>query len=404
MIDTRKSFTISTSAMATKAGGIVLGQGPKGSTSLLLFPNHLTDTWEFALGNPGAARWPYDTTAQTNSATRIAFGTWTRLTAVYDHTTGQMRLYVNGTLAGTGHHSASAGPAPAGPLTLGRYDEGDATSGLTGGISNPAVYPYAASVTAPEAAGPVNLTAAAGNCADNDGNSADDGNRIQIAGCNGTDAQKVQIRDDGTIRTHGACLNATAAGTANTTPIELRACDGNAPSQKFLPRADGTIHNPVSGRCLDLGNYDTTPGRQLWLYDWNASAAQRWSVPILGTAPLPVPVPQHPHHRTEAAPPHRVGGLRRVRQTPGPRGGAQSLEGGHRHLRVVRTPGLRAALGVRARVATVCGRSFPAGRDAALNSHVLPASVRSRSASGGILRSVHVHVVFDPAPGGGGRA
>ncbi|MFC9824833.1 ricin-type beta-trefoil lectin domain protein [Streptomyces erythrochromogenes] len=74
-------------------------------------------------------------------------------------------------------------------------------------------------------------------------------------------------------------------------PVELRACDGSAPSQKFLPRADGTIHNPVSGRCLDLGNADTTPGRQLWLWDCSGSAAQRWSVPVLGTAPLPVPVP-----------------------------------------------------------------------------------------------------------------
>ncbi|MGW9068967.1 ricin-type beta-trefoil lectin domain protein [Streptomyces yangpuensis] len=291
VIDTRKSFTISTSVMAAKAGGVVLGQGPKGSTALLLFPNHRTNTWEFALGNPSAAGWPYDTTAQTNSAARIAYGTWTRLTTVYDHTTGQMRLYVNGTLAGTGHHNASAGPAPTGPLTLGRYEEGDATSGLTGGISNPAVYPYAASVTATEAVGPIKLTAAAGNCVDNDGNSTDDGNRIQIAGCNGTDAQKFQVRDDGTVRTRGGCLNATAAGTANTTPIELRACDGSAPSQKFLPRADGTIHNPASGRCLDLGNADTTPGRQLWLWDCTGSAAQRWSVPILGTAPLPVPVP-----------------------------------------------------------------------------------------------------------------
>ncbi|MEU6900144.1 RICIN domain-containing protein [Streptomyces virginiae] len=69
----------------------------------------------------------------------------------------------------------------------------------------------------------------------------------------------------------------------------LRACDGSAPSQKFLPRADGTIYNPVSGRCLDLGNADTTPGRQLWLWDCSGSDAQRWSVPVLGTAPLPVP-------------------------------------------------------------------------------------------------------------------
>ncbi|WP_338709627.1 ricin-type beta-trefoil lectin domain protein [Streptomyces virginiae] len=290
VIDTRKSFTISMSVMATEAGGVAVAQGPKGSTSLLLFPNGRTNTWELALGNPNAAGWPYDTTAQTNSAARIAFGTWTRLTAVYDHTTGQMRLYVNGTLAGTGHHDASAGPAPTGPLTLGRYEEGDAVSRLTGGISNPAVYPYAASVTATEAVSPISLAAVAGQCVENDGNSPDDGSRIQIAGCNGTDAQKFRIRDDGTIRTHGACLNATAAGTANTTPVELRTCDGSAPNQKFLPRADGTVYNPVSGRCLDLGNADTTPGRQLWLWDCSGSTAQRWSIPVLGTAPLPVPV------------------------------------------------------------------------------------------------------------------
>ncbi|MEU3670030.1 LamG-like jellyroll fold domain-containing protein [Streptomyces virginiae] len=101
--------------VGTKVGGVVLGQGAKGNTSLLVFPNHGTDTWEFGLANPNAVSWPYDTTAQTNSAARIAFGTWTRLAAVYDHTTGQMRLYVNGALAGNGHHSASAGPAPAAP-------------------------------------------------------------------------------------------------------------------------------------------------------------------------------------------------------------------------------------------------------------------------------------------------
>lgn len=125
--------------------------------------------------------------------------------------------------------------------------------------------------------------------------------------------------------------------------------------------------------------------------------------------------PSSAGHRSPSPPPDTPTTARRPSPPPGrrppppswppvARARAQSLEGGHRHLRVVRTPGLRAALGVRAGVATVCGRSFPAGRDAALNSHVLPASVRSRSASGGILRSVHVHVVFDPAPGGGGRA
>ncbi|WP_374776441.1 ricin-type beta-trefoil lectin domain protein [Streptomyces sp. NBC_01310] len=293
VIDTRKSFTISTTALVTKAGGVVLSQDLTRGSSLLLFPNHHKNTWEFSLANADADGMPYDTTTETNTAVGIAFNTWTQLTAVYDHTTGQMRLYVNGTLAATGHHSASTSPAPVGPLTLGRFKQAAAyaPSGLTGGISNLAVYPYAASVTAPETAGTINLTAAAGNCVDNNGNNSDDGNRIQIAGCNGTDAQKFQIRNDGTIRTHGKCLNATAAGTANTTLIELRSCDSSAPSQQFLPRADGSIHNPVSGRCLDLGNYDTTPGTPLWLYDCNRSPAQSWTIPTLGTAPLPVPTP-----------------------------------------------------------------------------------------------------------------
>ncbi|MFD9366816.1 ricin-type beta-trefoil lectin domain protein [Streptomyces sp. NPDC060020] len=295
VIDTRKSFTISTVAKADQAGGVVLSQDLNRNSSLLLYPDHKLNVWRFGLANTDAdtGAWPYDQTDESNSTATLALGAWTRLTAVYDHTTGQMRLYVNGTLAGTGRHSAATSPAPVGPLTLGRFREAGAPtpSGFTGGISNPAVYPYAASVTATEAVSPVNLSAAAGNCVDNDGNSPDDGNKIQIAGCNGTDAQKFQVRNDGTIRTHGKCLNATAAGTANTTPIELRTCDSSAPSQQFLPRADGGIHNPASGRCLDLGGFNTTPGTQLWLYDCNSSPAQRWTIPTLGTAPLPIPSP-----------------------------------------------------------------------------------------------------------------
>ncbi|WP_404954944.1 ricin-type beta-trefoil lectin domain protein [Streptomyces sp. 147326] len=299
VIDTRKSFTISTMAKADQAGGVVLSQDLNRNSSLLLYPDHHLNVWRFGLANADTATatdtgvWPYDLTDESNSTARLVPGAWTQLTAVYDHTTGHMRLYVNGTLAATGRHSASTSPAPVGPLTLGRFKDAGAyaPSGLTGGISSLAVYPYAASVTATEAVGPINLSAAAGNCVDNDGNSPDDGNKIQIAGCNGTDAQKFQVRNDGTIRTHGKCLNATAAGTANATLIELRTCDSSAPSQQFLPRADGGVHHPASGRCLDLGSFNTTPGTQLWLYDCNSSPAQRWTIPTLGTAPLPFPGP-----------------------------------------------------------------------------------------------------------------
>lgn len=296
VIDTLKSFTVSTWAKADQTGSVVLSQDGSQFSSLLLYPDHHDNVWRFALANAESDDWPYDMTTDTNSTARVAPGTWTRLTAVYDANTSLMRLYVNGTLAGTGHHKASGSPAPTGPLAMGHFkaNGAQAPGGFTGGISNVATYPYAASVTAPEAAGPIALTAAGTNCVDNDEDLDDDGNKIQITACNDTDAQQFQIRNDGTIRTHGKCLNAAGAGTANTTLIELRTCDASSESQRFLPRANGALYNPVSGRCIDLGNFDTSPGHQLWLFDCNGSPAQTWTIPHLGTAPLPVPVPSLP--------------------------------------------------------------------------------------------------------------
>ncbi|MCX5302565.1 ricin-type beta-trefoil lectin domain protein [Streptomyces sp. NBC_00160] len=292
VIDTRKSFTISTWVKANALGGVVLSQDLANNSSLLLFPNNTKKVWQFSLANNDTGSWPYDETNQVNSAGTITLNTWQQLTAVYDETTGLMRLYVNGTLAATGHHKASTSPAPAGPFRLGRFKDYGAypDSPFKGGISNLAVYPYAAPVTAPQTTGPIHLTQSAANCVDNDVNRLEDGNRIQIAGCNGTAAQQFQVHNDGTIRNQGMCLNAANSDVVNGTPIELRTCAGVG-SQQFLPRADGGIYHPASGRCLDLGRFDTTPGTQLGLWDCNPSPAQRWTVPALGTAPLPVPTP-----------------------------------------------------------------------------------------------------------------
>ncbi|MEW2135278.1 LamG-like jellyroll fold domain-containing protein [Streptomyces sp. NPDC005409] len=293
VIDPRKSFTISTWVRVTELGGAVLSQDLGNNSSLLLFPNHNKKVWQFSIANGDTNPWPYDETDEVNSASAITLNAWQQLTAVYDETTGLMRLYVNGTLAGTGHHKASTSPAPVGPFQLGRFKDSGAyaASPFSGGISNLAVYPYAAPVTAPQAAGPIHLTQAAAHCVDNDFNRLVDGNKIQIAGCNGTAAQQFQVANDGTVRNQGMCLNASNGGVANGTLIELRTCDGSAGSQQFLPRADGGIYHPASGRCLDLGSFNTTPGTPLGLWDCNPSPAQRWTVPLLGTAPLPLPTP-----------------------------------------------------------------------------------------------------------------
>ncbi|MHC6630502.1 ricin-type beta-trefoil lectin domain protein [Streptomyces globosus] len=292
VVDTRKSFTISTWAKADASAGVIASQDGNRTSSFLLYPDRTSGRWHFALAWADDNGWPFDYTSTTNEAARFTPGVWTRLTAVYDAGTGRMSLYVNGVLAGSGHHRASTSPAPSGPLVLGRFKADGASHDhlKAGGLSNFAVYAHAAPPTAPDAASPISLTGAPSNCVDNDQNRTEDGNKIQIAACNGTDAQRFQVRGDGTIRNQDTwCLNAANAGTANTTPVELSTCDSGAPSQRFLPRADGNVHHPASGRCLDLGNMNTTPGTRLWLFDCNSGAAQRWTVPALSTAPLPVP-------------------------------------------------------------------------------------------------------------------
>ncbi|MGP3683944.1 LamG-like jellyroll fold domain-containing protein [Streptomyces sp. IBSNAI002] len=301
-VDTTKSFTISAWAKAdTAEGGVVVSQDGTRSSAFYLFADPNGQAWRFAIARGDVDGLDYDwTDLAENSTARFTPGAWTRLSAVYDATTGLMRLYVNGTLAGTGHHTAALSQAPTGPLVMGRYKKDGQPAHLTdkgfsGGVSNLAVYPYAESLTAPSTSSPIHLAGAAAHCIDNDYGRDTDGNKIQIAGCNGTSAQQFQIRNDGTIQTNGKCLNAAGSGTANTTLIELRSCDSSA-GQKFFPRANGALYNPASGRCIDLGNYDTTPGHQLWLFDCNRSPAQTWTIPSLGTAllPLPVPVPGLP--------------------------------------------------------------------------------------------------------------
>ncbi|MEV7526393.1 ricin-type beta-trefoil lectin domain protein [Streptomyces sp. NPDC091371] len=293
-IDTRKSFTISALAKVDGDGGLVLSQDGTTSSAFTLYAD--TDgLWKFALARGDSNGWEYDWTYHGgNSAARVQKGEWTRLTAVYNADTGQMNLYANGALAASGHHQASSSPAPVGPLVLGRYKvngQPDAFGGFTGGVSNLAVYPYAAAPVAPGATGPITLTAEGGKCIDNDQSGTADGNKIQLWDCNGSSAQTLEVRGDGSIRVQGKCLDAMNAGTVDGTLIHLVTCKGN-PAQQFHPRADGSIYNPVSGRCLDLNGARTDSGTQLWLWGCNGSNTQRWTVAALTTAPLPVPDPR----------------------------------------------------------------------------------------------------------------
>ncbi|HKT04555.1 MAG TPA: ricin-type beta-trefoil lectin domain protein [Rugosimonospora sp.] len=81
-----------------------------------------------------------------------------------------------------------------------------------------------------------------GQCLDNNSSVTDNGNPIQLWECDQTSAQVWTVAS-GQFMVQGKCL--TVSGTAGV----LWACDGSA-TQRWQAGADGTVRNPMTGRCL----------------------------------------------------------------------------------------------------------------------------------------------------------
>ncbi|GHI41675.1 RICIN domain-containing protein [Streptomyces violascens] len=309
VVDTRNSFTISTWVKASGAGGVIVSQDNTTAqqSDFLLYPDPDGSTWRFALTNRTkvTSSWQYDNTDAINAQARINPNVWTKLTAVYNADTGRMSLYANGVLVGSGSHSKTNSPAPTGPLVFGRYQAKGApnpmSTGLYGGVSNLAVYPYAASLTAPDARGPVTVTSSANTCIDTDNGQTTDGTRVQIYTCNETAAQQLELRDDNTLRVQGKCVETVNSGTANGTLLQLMTCKGTA-NQQWQARADGSYLNASAQRCIDRNNNSLANKTQLQLWDCKSIDAQTWTTPSLGTAALPAPAPLPDNKKTPTLP------------------------------------------------------------------------------------------------------
>ncbi|MER5863541.1 ricin-type beta-trefoil lectin domain protein [Kitasatospora sp. NPDC002040] len=287
VVDTRQSFTISTWANPDEAGGILVSQDTTHASSFMLW-NEGTGTaklWRFALANADNDLWPYDFTQTVNSSAFTPAGKWAQLTASYNAATGQMSLYVNGTLAASGYHNAATSPAPSGNLVMGRYRNASAPSPtFKGSISNLAVYSGASATAASTTA---IRHAASNNCLDVPGNDTSQG--VWLYTCNTSPAQQFTLNPaTATISAGGKCLDINGGGTANGTGVSLWTCTPGAWNQTWLPRADSSLYNPVSGRCLDLPSNNTTNGTRLTIYDCNNTPAQTWSLPTTTTPALPV--------------------------------------------------------------------------------------------------------------------
>ncbi|MGC5224456.1 ricin-type beta-trefoil lectin domain protein [Micromonospora sp. DT81.3] len=125
---------------------------------------------------------------------------------------------------------------------------------------------------------PQAITGVGGKCVDVDNGSSANGTKVQLWDCASFNAaqQTFVPRSDGTLRTLGKCLDVSDFGTSNGSRVHLWDCSGGA-NQKWKVNTDGSIVNPVSGRCLDADG--TANGTRLQLWDCAGSANQQWSTP-----------------------------------------------------------------------------------------------------------------------------
>lgn len=118
----------------------------------------------------------------------------------------------------------------------------------------------------------------AGMCLDDKYDQQQDGNTIQLYGCNKTAAQTWTLPGDGTIHLANSnyCLDVFHSGTAPGTTVQLYGCNGTV-AQQWVVNGDGSIENPHAGLCLDDQHSGTSDGNPIWIWTCNGTSAQKWS-------------------------------------------------------------------------------------------------------------------------------
>ncbi|MFB1479278.1 ricin-type beta-trefoil lectin domain protein [Corallococcus sp. RDP092CA] len=115
----------------------------------------------------------------------------------------------------------------------------------------------------------------ANKCIDVPNSNTNDGTRLQLWDCNGTNAQKWTFMSDGTVRAFGKCMDVAWGSSANGTAIQLVSCNGN-PAQQFILSGAGDLVNPQANKCVDVTSSNSASGTPLQLWECNGTAAQKW--------------------------------------------------------------------------------------------------------------------------------
>lgn len=126
-----------------------------------------------------------------------------------------------------------------------------------------------------EAAGTTIVGVASGRCVDVPGARSEDGNDLNLYGCNNTVAQKWTFSAaGGEVRALGKCMDVEAARHDDGTPVQLYKCNNTA-AQKWT-------YDPQSrelkafGKCLDAYGGGSADGTKLILYSCHGRDNQKW--------------------------------------------------------------------------------------------------------------------------------
>jgi len=150
------------------------------------------------------------------------------------------------------------------------------------------------------------ITGVGGKCLDNYYNKLQNANPVQLYTCNGTDAQKWVIGDDGSIRNirGNYCLDVQWGNMNAGTPLQLYQCNGTN-AQKFTI-AGTAIANTHSTLCVTTGSATTSVGGfRLSMLPCSSplDATQQWIANTQGLSTVPpVTTPTTP------TPPSSTGG------------------------------------------------------------------------------------------------
>jgi hypothetical protein len=117
----------------------------------------------------------------------------------------------------------------------------------------------------------------AGMCVDVTWAQTANGTPVQLADCNGMDAQNWAVDGaEGQIRALGKCLDVAGASQADGAPVQLFDCNGTDAQRWWA--TEGWLINAGSGKCLDAHG-GSTAGTRLQMRTCAGAPSQAWTLP-----------------------------------------------------------------------------------------------------------------------------